>query len=93
MTASTLEGSNDFLEQPRYRSLFISDVHLGTKGAQVEALLEFLRHHDAGIIYLVGDIVDGWRMRRARPRSAHFAHRHRPEAHHRRGFWHLLSPA
>jgi UDP-2,3-diacylglucosamine pyrophosphatase LpxH len=51
-------------DQPRrYRSLFLSDVHLGTKGAQADALLEFLRKHDADTIYLVGDIVDGWRLR------------------------------
>lgn len=47
----------------RYRSLFLSDIHLGTKGAQADALLEFLREHDADTIYLVGDIVDGWRLR------------------------------
>jgi UDP-2,3-diacylglucosamine pyrophosphatase LpxH len=47
----------------RYRSLFISDVHLGTRGAQADALLEFLREHDADTIYLIGDIVDGWRLR------------------------------
>lgn len=46
-----------------YRSLFISDVHLGTKGAQADALLEFLRVHDAETIYLVGDFIDGWRLR------------------------------
>jgi len=49
----------------RYRSLFISDLHLGTRGAQADALLEFLREHDADTIYLVGDIVDGWRLRSA----------------------------
>ncbi len=47
----------------RCRTLFISDVHLGTRGAQAEALLEFLRAHEADTIYLVGDIVDGWRLR------------------------------
>ncbi len=47
----------------RYRTLFLSDVHLGTKGCQAEALLEFLRYHDADTIYLIGDIVDGWRLR------------------------------
>lgn len=47
----------------RYRALFLSDVHLGTRGAQADALIEFLRFHDAEIIYLVGDIVDGWRLR------------------------------
>ncbi|MFC3073371.1 UDP-2,3-diacylglucosamine diphosphatase [Shinella pollutisoli] len=52
------------MQQPRhFRSLFISDLHLGTKGAQADALLEFLKVHDADTIYLVGDIVDGWRLR------------------------------
>jgi UDP-2,3-diacylglucosamine pyrophosphatase LpxH len=45
------------------RTLFISDVHLGTKGCQAELFLDFLRVHDADTIYLVGDIVDGWRLR------------------------------
>src|SRR5215468_2016205 len=47
----------------RYRSLFLSDVHLGTKGCQAEMLLDFLRWHDADTIYLVGDIVDAWRLK------------------------------
>ncbi len=46
-----------------FRTLFLSDLHLGTRGAQAEALLEFLRVHDAETIYLVGDIVDGWQLR------------------------------
>jgi UDP-2,3-diacylglucosamine pyrophosphatase LpxH len=50
--------------QPRHcRALFLSDVHLGTKGCQADLLIDFLRHHDADVIYLVGDIVDGWRLR------------------------------
>ena len=47
----------------RFRALFISDVHLGTRGCQAERLLDFLRQHDADTIYLVGDIVDGWALR------------------------------
>jgi UDP-2,3-diacylglucosamine pyrophosphatase LpxH len=47
----------------RYRALFISDVHLGTRGCQADKLLDFLRHHEADTIYLVGDIVDGWALR------------------------------
>jgi len=47
----------------RYRSLFISDIHLGTRGSQAEKFLDFLRFHDAETIYLVGDIVDGWALR------------------------------
>ena len=46
-----------------FRSLFISDVHLGARGCQADLLLDFLRCHDADTIYLVGDIVDCWRLR------------------------------
>ena len=56
----------------RYRALFISDVHLGTKTCQADLLLDFLRVHDADTIYLVGDIVDFWRIRR----SAHWPQSH-----------------
>jgi UDP-2,3-diacylglucosamine pyrophosphatase LpxH len=46
------------------RALFVSDVHLGTRTSQAHALLGLLRHCDADTIYLVGDIVDFWRVRR-----------------------------
>lgn len=42
----------------RHRALFISDVHLGTRGCQAEALLAFLRRNEADVIYLVGDFID-----------------------------------
>ncbi|MEQ1944474.1 UDP-2,3-diacylglucosamine diphosphatase [Mesorhizobium sp. VNQ89] len=48
----------------QYRTLFISDVHLGSRAAKAEFLIDFLRHHEAETIFLVGDIVDGWRLRR-----------------------------
>jgi UDP-2,3-diacylglucosamine pyrophosphatase LpxH len=41
----------------------LSDIHLGTRGCQADRLLDFLRHHDADTIYLVGDIFDGWQLR------------------------------
>ena len=47
-----------------YRALFISDVHLGSKGCQAEALCEFLDTHTADTLYLVGDIIDGWRLKK-----------------------------
>ena len=47
----------------RFRTLFISDVHLGARGSQADQLLDFLRSHDADTIYLVGDIVDGWALK------------------------------
>ncbi len=49
-----------------FRTLFISDIHLGTRGCQAELLLDFLGHHQAETIYLVGDIIDGWRLRKKR---------------------------
>lgn len=54
------------------RALFLSDVHLGTRASKSEKLHDFLRHHQAHTIYLVGDIVDGWRLR---------ARWHWPQAH------------
>ena len=48
----------------RVRAIFISDIHLGTRNAQADALLGFLRCVDADVIYLVGDIVDFWKVRR-----------------------------
>jgi UDP-2,3-diacylglucosamine pyrophosphatase LpxH len=47
----------------RFRTLFISDVHLGARGSQAGLLLDFLRVHDADTIYLVGDIIDGWALK------------------------------
>jgi len=46
------------------RTIFISDLHLGARGCQAEMLLDFLSHHEADRIYLVGDIIDGWRLQR-----------------------------
>jgi UDP-2,3-diacylglucosamine pyrophosphatase LpxH len=46
-----------------YRSLFISDIHLGTGGCQAELLLDFIRSVDCEQLYLVGDIVDGWKLK------------------------------
>jgi UDP-2,3-diacylglucosamine pyrophosphatase LpxH len=48
----------------RYRTLWISDVHLGTPGCQAAALLDFLRNTESQTLFLVGDIVDGWQLRR-----------------------------
>ena len=46
------------------RSIFISDLHLGCKYANANALLAFLKQHQPEYLYLVGDIIDGWRLRR-----------------------------
>jgi len=49
----------------RYRTIWLSDIHLGTRGCKAEYLIDFLRHNDAQTIYLVGDIVDGWRLKKS----------------------------
>lgn len=49
----------------RYRTIWISDVHLGTKGCQAELLLDFLKHTESETLYLVGDMIDGWRLKRS----------------------------
>ncbi len=53
----------------RVRTLFLSDMHLGTRGCQAELLSDFLQHYEASTIYLVGDIVETWRLTSARPWS------------------------
>jgi len=49
----------------RYRAIFISDIHLGTRGCKASFLLDFLRCTESDYLYLVGDIVDGWRLRKS----------------------------
>ena len=46
------------------RTAFISDLHLGSRGCQADILLDFIRALDCETLYLVGDIVDGWKLRR-----------------------------
>lgn len=48
----------------RYRTIWISDVHLGTKGCNAGLLIDFLDHTDSETMYLVGDIIDGWRLKK-----------------------------
>ncbi len=48
----------------RMRAVWISDVHLGTPGCQAKALLDFLKRVECDTLYLVGDIIDGWQLRR-----------------------------
>lgn len=48
----------------RYRAIWISDVHLGTRGCKAEFLLDFLRRTESQSLYLVGDMIDGWRLKK-----------------------------
>ena len=49
----------------KYRTIWLSDIHLGTRGCKAEYLLDFLKYHEADTIYLVGDIIDGWRLKKS----------------------------
>ena len=49
----------------RFRAIFISDLHLGTKRAQTAALLDFLRDTESDQLYVVGDFIDNWSLRKA----------------------------
>lgn len=67
----TLDDDDDDLDErptadrkSHWRTVFISDVHLGTPGCQAKALLAFLKAHPSDRLYLIGDIIDGWQLRR-----------------------------
>lgn len=60
-SSSTADANN---EVKRYRAIWISDLHLGTPGCQAEKLLEFLRLTESDHLYLIGDIIDGWALKR-----------------------------
>lgn len=52
------------LRKLRFRTVFISDTHLGTSGCNAELLFDFLKSIECDTLYLVGDIIDGWRLKR-----------------------------
>ena len=67
MSKSTKEvptQSKHEVSKLRYRTIFISDVHLGTPGCQADLLLDFLKRTDSETLFLIGDILDGWRLKR-----------------------------
>lgn len=71
-TVKALQDDVDNASEPQkssrplstYRTIFISDTHLGTSGAKHVELLDFLKHTRSDTLYLVGDIIDGWRLKR-----------------------------
>jgi len=52
------------MPETKHRAIWLSDIHLGTRGCKVDFLLDFLKHNDAEYIYLLGDIIDGWRLKK-----------------------------
>ena len=72
MTAPLTDRTVRLKFRTRVRTLFISDLHLGTRTAQAAKLLQFLKQYEADTIYLVGDIIDFWKVRR----GPHWAQSH-----------------
>ncbi|OIO06041.1 MAG: UDP-2,3-diacylglucosamine hydrolase [Elusimicrobia bacterium CG1_02_63_36] len=49
----------------RYRTIWLSDIHLGTRGCKADYLLDFLKNNESDRLYLVGDIIDGWALKKS----------------------------
>lgn len=64
LLAAEEDAGDSGRKRTRYRTIFISDLHLGTPGSNAAMLLDFLKHHECETLYLVGDIVDGWQLRK-----------------------------
>jgi len=63
MPAPDLQAASDEPVARRYRTVFLSDIHLGTRGCQAAILLDFIRGMECETLYLVGDIIDGWKLK------------------------------
>jgi len=59
-----LPDPKGFRPKRKYRTVWISDVHLGTRGCNAALLVDFLRSIECKTLYLVGDIIDGWQLRK-----------------------------
>ena len=61
---ASASAADDEQERIHVRSVFLSDIHLGTRGCQADRLLEFLRTYRSDNLFLIGDIIDFWSMSR-----------------------------
>src|SRR5438046_5436481 len=70
LTAPPVSIERPFVREPdsvrRVRAGWLSDVHLGTGGTHAGALLDFLREYECETLYVVGDLIDIWQLRRGR---------------------------
>src|SRR3954453_18732004 len=63
MNLATTPKSTAVRGPVQVRTIFLSDIHLGTRGCQADKLLHFMRSYEADLVFLVGDIVDGWQLK------------------------------
>lgn len=59
-----VSGPEPCRQRRRFRTIWVSDIHLGTRGCNTDLLIDFLDNTDSETLYLVGDIIDGWRMKK-----------------------------
>ena len=64
LAAQPSNSAQDDAPSHRYRTIWISDVHLGTAGCKADFLLDFLKCTESDTLYLVGDIIDGWQLKK-----------------------------
>jgi len=64
MSEEITDDTPTLSERRKHRSIWISDTHLGTRGSKADFLCDFLKHNDCETLYLVGDIIDGWKMQK-----------------------------
>ncbi len=83
LTAEPHVPEQQFGERRRFRSVWISDIHLGTRGCNAALLIDFFDHVDCDTMYLVGDIIDGWQLKK----------RHYWPAEHNDIIWRVLKRA
>jgi UDP-2,3-diacylglucosamine pyrophosphatase LpxH len=65
MSLRRMNAASPHAPATSYRGIFISDVHLGTRGCRSDFLADFLRRVSCQNLFLVGDIIDGWRLRKS----------------------------
>ncbi len=53
------------LKKTRYKTIVLSDIHLGTSSSKAKEVVHFLKHHTCETLILNGDIIDGWQLRKS----------------------------
>ena len=86
--SSAIKNSNVYELRPLdYRAVWISDVQFGYKGRKANLLLDFLKSVDSEYLYLVGDIIDVWSMKK----SVHWPQEHNNAGIAALSMWKLMS--
>ena len=61
----SIKGTGEKDNSAKVRAIFVSDMHLGTRSCRADLILAFLKKYEPETLYLVGDIIDGWRLKKS----------------------------